>query len=432
MEITSRLLHYQRNGITVYRILSLLIFLSCALRSVAQLIDYHTAIQPIVKKHCFSCHTGGGVGAMPLTTYQEVSAFGRMIQYVTENRLMPPWKADSQSSHLKNYNALTDAEIEVIKKWVRAGMPAGRSAVSLNDSLPIPLTERAVADTSLAMQQPFTVPGDYKERSQVFVLPTGFEKDRFVEAIEFVPGNRKIVKSCTISIDTGKTATRFDGNDGNYGYSSLTGLGFIPYQYSWHQWTADEPAGLQQLPVAKKIPAGSRLLLHISYAASTTLQNDSSSVGFRFVKDTGKVKLARSAVLLDTTHLTNGPFVVNKGEKRKFYAETKLAEAVEIYGLMPMGQFALSSWEIYAIDSLTGRRVALLNIPHWDAHWKKKYLLEKPVSLSAGSKIIGIAYYNNSADNPNLIILPPKKIQYGEGQRDELFLVQFDVVEKVI
>ena len=124
--------------------------------------------------------------------------------------------------------------------------------------------------------------------------------------------------------------------------------------------------------------------------------------------------------------------MVNKGEKRTFYAETKLARACEIYSLMPMGQFALSSWEIYAVDSLTERRIELLKIPHWDAHWKKKYELQNPVRLSAGSRIIGIAYYNNSADNPNLIILPPKKINYGEGQRDELFLVQFDLVDEKI
>ena len=379
--------------------------------------------------HCVACHSAAGVGAMALTNYKEVRAYGKMIQYVTENKLMPPWKADPQYSHLKNYNTLTVDEIDAIKRWVNSGMPAGNSAASSKGSPSKPQPEVTVTDASLAMQKPFSIPGDYKERSQVFVIPTGFEKDEFIEAIEFVPGNRKIVKSCTISIDTGQIASQFDKNDHQYGYSSLTGIGFIPYQYNWYQWTADEPTGFQRLPVAKKIPAGSKLLLHVRYTASTTGQQDSSSIKFRFVRSTENLKLVRSEVLLDTSHITNGPFVVNKGEKRKFYAETKLARAVEIYSLMPMGQFALSSWEIYAVDSLTGRRVELLKIPHWDAHWKKKYSLEKPVSLSEGSKIVGIAYYNNSADNPNLIILPPKKITYGEGQRDELFLVQFDIAE---
>lgn len=412
------------------RILCLLFFLPPYLHSVAQSLDYHTTIQPIIKMHCTSCHNSAGVGAMALTNYKEVSAYGRMIQYVTENKFMPPWKADPQYSHLKNYNALTVGEIAAIKNWVKTGMQEGNLPVQSKASLLNPTTEVTVTDATLAMEKSFIVSGDYTGKSQVFVIPAGFKKDEIIEAIEFVPGNKKIVKSCTISIDTGQTGTQFDNNDHNYGYSSLTGIGFIPYQYNWYQWTADEPTGFHLLPVAKKIPAGSKLLFHISYAASTTPQKDSSYIKFRFVKSIGKMKIASSKILLDTNHITNGPFVVNKGEKRKYYAETKLAGAVEIHSVMPIGQFALSSWEIYAVDSLTGRRVELLKILHWDAHWKKKYILENPVHLSAGSKIFGIAYYNNSDDNPNLIILPPKKIKYGEGQRDELFIVQFDTVDK--
>ena len=400
------------------------------MHSIAQSLDYHTAIQPIIKMHCASCHNNTGVGAMSLTNYKEVSAYGKMIQYVTENKFMPPWKADPQYSHLKNYNALTVDEIAAIKNWVKTGMAEGNLPVQSKETVLKPAIEVAVTDAVLAMEKSFIVSGDYKGKFQVFVIPTAFKQDEIIEAIEFVPGNKKIVKSCTISIDTGQTGIQFDNNDHNYGYSSLTGIGFIPYQYNWYQWTADEPTGFQLLTVAKRIPAGSKLLLHISYAASTTPQKDSSYIKFRFLKSTGKMKIASSKVLLDTTHITNGPFVVNKGEKRKYYAETKLTGAVEIYSVMPMGQFALSSWEIYAIDSLTGKRFEILKIPHWDAHWKKKYVLEKPVHLSAGSKIFGIAYYNNSEDNPNLIILPPKKIKYGEGQRDELFIVQFDTVDK--
>jgi hypothetical protein len=376
------------------------------------------------------CHTKAGIGAMPFTNYKEVSAYGNMIQYITENKLMPPWKADAGYSHLKNYNNLTEAEIEAIKSWVKTGMPEGKmtakpktATVNLNKIIIKP-------DLVLAMEKPFKVEGDYVSTSRVFVIPSTLTKDEMIDAIEFVPGNKKIVKSCTISIDTGQTGTRFDNNDDNYGYGSLTGLGFIPFQYSWYQWTADEQTGFYILPVAKKIPAGSKLLLHITYVASTTFQKDSSYIKFRFVKNIEKIKLVSSEVLIDTTHLTNGPFVINKNEKRKFYATAQIKKAIEIHSVMPMGQYALSSWEIYAIDSLTGRRFDMLKIPHWDAHWKKKYTLETPVLLSAGSKIFGIAYYNNSDDNPNLIILPPKKIKYGEGQRDELFIVQFDIAYK--
>jgi hypothetical protein len=379
-----------------------------------------------------SCHNKASIGAMAFTNYKEVAAYGQMIQYVTDSKLMPPWRGDAGYSQLKNYNTLNESEITTIKNWVKNGMPLGKIAAKPTIS-PVKINKPVVKpDLVLAMEKSFTVAGDYTSTSRVFVIPTNLINNEIVEAIEFVPGNRKIIKSCTVSIDTGQTGTQYDNNDLNYGYSSSTGLGFIPYQYSWYQWTADEAVGFTTLPVAKKIPAGSKLLLHITYVASTTTQKDSSLIKFRFLKNADKTKLVSSAILFDTTHLTNGPFVINKGEKRKFYATAHINKAIEIHSVMPMGQNALSSWEIYAVDSITGKRFDMLKIPHWDAHWKKKYILETPVPLSAGSKIFGIAYYNNVDDNPNLIILPPKKIKYGEGQRDELFIVQFDIVDMEI
>lgn len=413
------------------RIYYIFSFLLAYLQPAAQSMDYYSTIQPIIKKHCLSCHNSSGVGAMALSNYKEVSAYARMIEYVTENKFMPPWKADPQYSHLKNYNALTADDINAIKNWVKDGMPEGNQPVQSIESSFTSVIYPPASEVTLGMEKSFVVSGDYKERSQVFVLPTGFTRDQSIDAIAFVAGNKKIVKSCTVSIDTGQTGTRYDNNDLNYGYSSLTGLGFIPYQYNWYQWTPDQQSGLYELPAPKKIPAGSKIMLHITYVATKITQSDSSYIKLRFVKnDADNHKFISGEILFDTTHLINGPFVIDKYEKRKFYATARINKGIEIHGVMPMGQYALTSWEIYAVDSITGRRFDILRIPYWDAHWKKKYILEKPVYLSAGSKIFGVADYNNSPDNPNLIIIPPKKIKYGEGQRDELFIVQFDIVEK--
>jgi hypothetical protein len=432
VEAGCRLLHHQRKRIALKKFLFNTAFTFCCFQSIAQVENYYNNIEPIIQRHCISCHNKASIGAMPFTNYKEVTAYGQMIQYVTERKLMPPWKGDAGYSHLKNYNTLNEDEIATIKNWIKNEMPLGKQDGKPVIS-PVKINKPTIKpDLVLAMENSFTVAGNYTSTSRVFVIPTNLNSDEIVEAIEFVPGNRKIIKSCTVSIDTGQTGTLYDNNDLTYGYSSLTGLGFIPYQYNWYQWTADESADFTTLTVAKKIPAGSKLLLHITYVATTTTQKDSSLIKFRFLKNAEKARLVSSAILFDTTHLTNGPFVINKGEKRKFYTTAHINKAIEIHSVMPMGQNALSSWEIYAIDSVTGKRFNILKIPYWDAHWKKKYILETPVYLSAGSKIFGIAYYNNSDDNPNLIILPPKKIKYGEGQRDELFIVQFDIVDTEI
>ncbi len=374
------------------------------------------------------CHSKGNIGAMPLTNYKEVVTYGKMIGLVTKNKIMPPWKADGAYATLKNHNTLVDEEIELIKKWIDSGMTKGKL---LKNNIYKKEIEKHIVkpDLVIAMQQTYTQKDDYTDRTQVFVIPTMLQKDVYIDAIEFVPGNKKIVKTCTVSIDTSTTAEKFDSYDLNYGYNSFAGLSFTPYQYGWYQWTPDSKAIFYDSPYVKKINARSKMLLHITYNASTSIQKDSSLIKFRFLKKGQEKKTITSNILFSEENITNPPFVINVDEKKKYFSSKKIDKPIEIHSIMPQGQYACYNWEIYAIDSISGKRINLLNIPKWDAHWKKKYELKQPVVLSAGSQIFGITFYNNSEENPNLIILPPKKIKNGEDPRDELFLVLYDIVE---
>jgi hypothetical protein len=406
-------------------------FICCGCFVYSQQINYVSNIKPIIENYCMPCHSKGNVGAMPLTTYKEVSAYAKMIQYVSVNKLMPPWKADPSFSHLKNVNYLSESEIALIKDWVNNGMEEGTILKNVQQKISLQTTSIEKPDIVFAMKEAFVQAADYTDRTQVFVIPTNFREDMYIEGLEFVAGNKKIVKSCSISIDTGTTGMRYDSNDLKYGYSSFANVGFLPHQYIWYQWTADMGATFFEKPYIKKIPVGSKILFHITYAASNTLEKDVSYLKCKTTKNTAGAKLIHSSILFASTHITNGPFVIDVDEKKKFFATTTIDRPIEIISVMPQGQYACYSWEIYAIDSISGSRINILKIPKWDAHWKKKYDMAVPIRLSAGSKIFGIAYYNNSEENNNLIILPPKKIKNGEATRDELFLVQYDVVEVV-
>ena len=63
---------------------------------------------------------------MPLTNYSEVAAHATMIQHVTQNRYMPPWKPDPTYSQHIGERTLTQSEIDLIRNWVDAGFPARR------------------------------------------------------------------------------------------------------------------------------------------------------------------------------------------------------------------------------------------------------------------------------------------------------------------
>ncbi len=403
-------------------------FIFCGCFGYSQQINYISGIKTIIENHCMPCHSKGNVGTMPLTNYEELSAYGKMVQYVSENKLMPPWKADHGFSNLKNFNYLNENEIALIKNWVSNGMEEGIVVKNVKQKITTQNTSIQKPDIVFAMKEAFLQAADYTDRTQVFVIPANINEDVYVEELEFVPGNKKIVKACSISIDTGAIGMKYDSNDLKYGYSSFASVGFIPHQYIWYQWTADMTATFFEKPYIKNIPAGSKILFHITYAASNTPEKDLSYLKCKITNNNGGLKLIHSSILFTGNDITNGPFVIDVDEKKKFFATTKIDKPIEIISVMPQGQYACYSWEIYAIDSASGKRINILKIPKWDAHWKKKYDMAVPVKLSAGSKVFGIAYYNNAEENNNLIILPPKKIKNGEATRDELFLVQYDFV----
>jgi hypothetical protein len=399
----------------------------CAAQTAA---NYNTHIKPLLQTHCMPCHNGNNIGTMPLTDYKNVSAYAKMIGYVTQNKIMPPWKAEQGYNHIKNTSTLNTAEINLIKNWIDSGLIQGKPPAKQNVSATNKTISINKPDVVFAMQKPFAQKENFTERAQVFVIPVNINEDVFAEAIEFVPGNKRIVKSCSISIDTSGKAAQYDSYDLNYGYYSPVGLNFIPYQYNWYQWTADmQGATFYNKPYLKKIPANSHIVLHIFYAASVAAQKDSSYVKIKLYKKQDSSKFINSRILFTPNTITNGPFVINADEKRNFYATVSLQKPIEIHSIMPMGQNACTSWEIYAIDSVTGRRIDILNIPRWDGHWRKKYDFSMPIQLTKGSKIFAVTSYNNSEGNASLTILPAKKIIYGEGERDEMFLVQYDVVE---
>ena len=138
---------------------------------------------------------------MPLTSYDEVSAYGQMLAYVTRTRLMPPWKADPSYRHFANENVLTENEIKAIEEWVNSGLQKGTEQASSR------LADNSShcddpPDLVISMEESFEQYGIYFDQYQVFVIPSQLHEGKYIRAIEFIPGNAEIVRRCQISIDT--------------------------------------------------------------------------------------------------------------------------------------------------------------------------------------------------------------------------------------
>ena len=97
-------------------------------------ITFHRDIEPILQRSCQNCHRAGGVGPMPLVTYEQVAPFAGLIEYKTGLRdragAMPPWymEKDIGIQNYKNDPSLSDEEIADISTWARSGAPKGNAA----------------------------------------------------------------------------------------------------------------------------------------------------------------------------------------------------------------------------------------------------------------------------------------------------------------
>ena len=91
-------------------------------------ISYAHDVAPIVSEKCVSCHQPGGIGPMPLTSYEQIKGYSPMIREVIRTRRMPPWHADPTVGHFMDDKSLSPTQIKTLVHWVEAGSPRGEGA----------------------------------------------------------------------------------------------------------------------------------------------------------------------------------------------------------------------------------------------------------------------------------------------------------------
>src|SRR5205809_867125 len=97
-------------------------------------VTFTKQIAPIIFSNCGGCHRPGGPGPFSLLTYAAVRQRATQIAAVTKNRFMPPWKSEPGYGDFIGQRHLTDAQLELIQRWVADGAPEG----SPNDLPPLP------------------------------------------------------------------------------------------------------------------------------------------------------------------------------------------------------------------------------------------------------------------------------------------------------
>lgn len=388
----------------------------------AQSPTYLADVQPIVTRNCATpCHHPGGIGPFSLLTYDDVAKRGKFVAQVTRIRYMPPFPADRTFQHYANERGLTDTEIQTIQNWVTGGMKKGGRRKEEGDKREQSKPPNQ-PDLVIKMARPYAIAGNSREDFRYFHIPTNLKQDVWVQAIEFVPGNRKLLHHSRLMADTTNTMAAIDGmaeDDPQLAGFQKTRLA-DEFLYGWVPGNdrVTFPPG-----AAKRLRAGTDLIVNIHYAPSAKPDSDQSEIRLYFAKT--PVLHEVKTLSLTENNISNQPFLLPANTKPTFYMNVgPLPDTIRLLSVLPHAHYRGKTFKAFAITP-DGDAVNLIKIDAWDYNWQMTYFFQKPLILPKGAMILAEATYDNTDQNPLNPHRPARTVGYGWTSTDEMMNLVF-------
>ncbi len=399
-------------------------------------VTYARDIAPLIHSRCLNCHRPGQVAPIMLTGYREAVARADMLVEVTQRRIMPPWIPGPDTGHrFVGERRLSDRELELLKTWARNGCPEGDPA----DQPPPPSFaegwQLGTPDMVVRMPERFTVPADGPDILQNFVIPLELTEDRMVAAVEFHPGNRRVVHHAVLFLDDKQQARALDAKTAEPGYANFGGPGFLP-SGALGGWSVGNTA--RRLPdnMGRYLKRGSDLVVQVHYHPSGKEETDQSELGIYFVDKPVSELLALPGKLVGSIWMANYEMDIAPGEANyRRSTEYTLPRDVTMVGVVPHMHLLGKAMKVTARRPGAEPEV-LVDIPAWNYNWQDEYYYERPFSLPKGTVLKVEAIFDNSAQNLSNPSSPPKRVTWGDETTDEMlfcfFLLTADRTEDLI
>ena len=400
-----------------------------------------TDIAPIIHKNCMPCHRENGGAPFHLIEYNDVVKRKKMISYVTNIKYMPPWPADKNYRHFINEKGLTDEQIFMIKNWVDNGAQYGDSSIIVKPPTYPSGSQLGTPDLVLSMRDSFRIEG---VNTDVFVMgkvPFEIEKDTFVRAVEFVPGNRNLVHHMNghIVVYDDKKKNINEGNhiveyyklsesdhifealslpndDGSYPKLIENVSNYLPSVVPM-----EYPEGIGGYYMPKK---GAILMNDLHYGPTPKVAWDKSSFNI-FYTDKKPERMLKEFYLGTygvSPVLPN--LIIQPNEIKKVHSSYRLKHDISLLTINPHMHLIGKSFKAYAVTPV-GDTIPLIHIPNWDFRWQYYYTFEKVQVLKKGTLIYAEGIYDNTKDNPWNPNNPPKMIRdrdnFSMRTTDEMF-----------
>jgi len=323
--------------------------------------------------------------------------------------LMPPWFADDETGPWRNDCSLPEAEKETLLAWIAADLPAG-------DPADAPLPRRWLRgwtigqpDLVVSMPEPLEIPAEGVVDYQYVYAETDYPEDRWVQALEILPGDPSVVHHVLVFVESPevrKRARRGDRDaqreiqDGGEGYFACTVPGQLGLTF---------PDGM-----AKRLPAGAWLKFQLHYTPSGVATTDQSRIGLVFADTPVHTEVRTDAAIDEDLAIPPGAFDFQVSASFRF------REPARLLSLFPHTHLRGNRFQ-YDLVYPDGREELLLEVPFYDFNWQLNYEFLEPPVVPAGTRLRATAWYDNSEDNP-ANPAPDEWVRFGEQTDDEMMI----------
>jgi hypothetical protein len=368
-------------------------------------VTYAKDVAPILYKNCTECHRPGMSAPMSLMTYEETRPWARAVKQRVVKREMPPWSADPAHGRFKNDPRLDQRDIDTIAAWVDAGAPRGNG----RDMPPAPIYADGWTigkpDAVFTMTEPYPVPAEGTIPYQYIRVPTNLTEDKWIQAIEFKPGDRRVVHHIIAS------AQPVGGDPRDERTAGRTGLGGI---------TPNKPGVVYEPGIARLLRANSEIILQMHYTTVGEATTDRTSIAVIYAKDPPTRVVSGGNVL-------NARFEIPPGAANHQVTGTRVfADDVLLTSMMPHMHVRGKSMT-YIAHYPDGRSETLLHVPQYDFNWQHSYELAEPKRIPKGTKLEVIATYDNSTANvfnPD----PTATVRWGDQTWEEMMVAFYSTI----
>jgi len=321
--------------------------------SLTTTVLFDREIVRILDQRCVMCHMEKGL-SFPLETYEQTWLQGRAMRASVLRRHMPPWSAVAGYGDFVNDNHLTLRESQFLVSWVEGLGPRNGGRVFLNVVDPNASAIREIRATPhadhwqlgqpdlLRPLPPIAIEAKATDTTRRVVIDLGLSATVQVRGLEFMPGDRRVVRGATFSLE-----------------STGQWLG------SWTPWHT-----FVSLPddVAYRLPARSRIVVDVHYRGTSEPATDRSTLGVFFAM-VPATRTATDLVVETRARLTND---------------------TRVWAIQPELVAGLSTLEVSARRPDGGTDV-LLALTDPSAEWPTPYLLKTPRLLSRGTEVFVVA-----------------------------------------